>query len=94
MSGTEQRRAWILTKLLVGEVTVAEAAALLQLSHIGCHVDSSPYGGCRAPDMDVNWVAGSRANRGVDARNRRPPNEFRAAGRLAGRFTPRSTAQK
>ena len=32
MSGTEQRRAWILTKLLVGEVTVAEAAALLQLS--------------------------------------------------------------
>ncbi len=32
MSGIEQRRAWILTKLLVGEVTVAEAAALLQLS--------------------------------------------------------------
>jgi transposase len=32
MSGREQRRAWILTKLLVGEVTVAEAAALLQLS--------------------------------------------------------------
>ena len=29
MSGKEQRRAWILTKLLVGEVTVAEAAALL-----------------------------------------------------------------
>ena len=27
MSGTEQRRAWILTKLFVGEVTVAEAAA-------------------------------------------------------------------
>lgn len=32
MSSREQRRAWILTKLLVGEVTVAEAAALLQLS--------------------------------------------------------------
>lgn len=32
MSGTEQRRARILTKLLVGEVTVAEAAALLELS--------------------------------------------------------------
>lgn len=32
MSGIEQQRAWILTKLLVGEVTVAEAAALLQLS--------------------------------------------------------------
>lgn len=32
MSGTEQRRAWILTKLLVGELNVAEAAALLQLS--------------------------------------------------------------
>jgi len=32
MSGKEQRRAWILTKLLVGELTVAEAAALMQLS--------------------------------------------------------------
>jgi len=32
MSGKEQRRAWILTKLLVGEVAVAEAPALLQLS--------------------------------------------------------------
>lgn len=32
MSGKEQRRAWILTKLLVGELTVAQAAALMQLS--------------------------------------------------------------
>jgi hypothetical protein len=29
MTSREQRRAWILTKLLVGEVTTAEAAALL-----------------------------------------------------------------
>jgi len=32
MTSRDQRRAWILTKLLVGEVTTAEAAALLGLS--------------------------------------------------------------
>lgn len=32
MSGKEQRRAWILTKLRVGALTAAEAAALMQLS--------------------------------------------------------------
>jgi transposase len=32
MTSKDQRRAWLLTKLLVGEVTTAEAAALLGLS--------------------------------------------------------------
>jgi transposase len=32
MTSRDQRRAWILTKLLVGEVTTAEASALLGLS--------------------------------------------------------------
>ncbi len=36
MTSRDQRRAWILTKLLVGEVTTAEAAVLIGLSEREC----------------------------------------------------------